>query len=243
MPPRGRLRRWAPDTEPTRTLQLLVEDRRHRVDQKTAPLNRLTARLKMDDPQVWSWFRALDSPAVLAFLQRWPTLEAAQPATPRKLREFFERHDGGEAEPIEPRVQPIRQALPATLDPAVIGSSARLVQVTVQPLTGLRQAIQDEEKEMEQCTRTHPDFAIFDSLPGAGQALTPRLLVACGTRRDRFASAADISELPRDGPGGRAQWPPAVDSLAVGLPPVPAPDLPRMGQPDPLPLGLGPRPL
>ena len=45
---RDRLRLWRPDTEQTRELQFLVEDRRCMVNEKTRCLNRLTQRLKHD---------------------------------------------------------------------------------------------------------------------------------------------------------------------------------------------------
>jgi len=44
---RDRLQAWKPDTEETRLLQFLVEDRRRQVDQKTGLLNQLTGRLKL----------------------------------------------------------------------------------------------------------------------------------------------------------------------------------------------------
>ena len=39
-----------------------------------------------------------------------------------------------------------------------------------------------------------PDYALFKSLPGAGPQLTPRLLVAFGEQRERFATAAEIQK-------------------------------------------------
>ncbi|MFN9431682.1 MAG: transposase [Acidobacteriota bacterium] len=48
-----------PDTVETRTMQLLVEERRKLVDQKTACTNRLTAHLKRDFPQALDWFGEL----------------------------------------------------------------------------------------------------------------------------------------------------------------------------------------
>jgi transposase len=39
-----------------------------------------------------------------------------------------------------------------------------------------------------------PDYALFDSLPGAGPALAPRLLVAFGERRERFPDAASLQK-------------------------------------------------
>jgi hypothetical protein len=36
------------------------------------------------------------------------------------------------------------------------------------------------------------DFALFQSLPGAGKVMLPRLIAAFGTRRQRFSNAAEI---------------------------------------------------
>ena len=41
----------------------------------------------------------------------------------------------------------------------------------------------------------HPDAEIFRSLPGAGPCLAPRLLVAFGTNRARFESAAEVAQF------------------------------------------------
>jgi hypothetical protein len=37
--------------------------------------------------------------------------------------------------------------------------------------------------------QAHPDFPLFDALPGAGAVFAPRLLVAFGAQRERFPSA------------------------------------------------------
>ena len=39
-----------------------------------------------------------------------------------------------------------------------------------------------------------PDYELFDSLPGAGPALAPRLLVAFGERRERFPDPASLQK-------------------------------------------------
>jgi len=41
----------------------------------------------------------------------------------------------------------------------------------------------------------HPDAALFLALPGAGAALAPRLLVAFGSDRQRFQTAAELQTL------------------------------------------------
>ena len=54
---RDKLRRLAPDSEATRRVQNLVEERRSLVNQKTAQSNRLTNHLKIYFPQMLSWFK------------------------------------------------------------------------------------------------------------------------------------------------------------------------------------------
>ena len=123
------------------------------------------------------------------FLLRWPTLEAAQKATSRALKTFFSKHN---CQDVERRIEEIRKAICATHDQAVIRSAMFMVQATVRQIQTIQQDISQCEERIEQLTKSHPDFAIFDSLPGAGDALIPRLIAALGTQRDRFSSAAEI---------------------------------------------------
>src|SRR5690348_242644 len=114
---RSRLRRLQPDTEQTRELQFLVENRRRLVDDKTCFSNRLIAQLKLYFPQILRWFYKPASPVACDFLLRWPTLEAAQKAKPAALKTFFLKHN---CQDVERRLEEIRQAVCATHDQAVI---------------------------------------------------------------------------------------------------------------------------
>lgn len=186
---RSRLRRLKPDTEETRELQFLVEVRRKLVDDRTRFSNRLTAQLKLYYPQVLTWFYKVTSPVTCEFLTRWPTLQAVQKAPSRTLSQFFQRHNCRDQ---EGRIEGIRSAVPATFDQAIIRASVLMVQATVRLIENLKQDIERCDERIEELTKSHPDFAIFDSLPGAGDALIPRLITALGTRRDRFANASEI---------------------------------------------------
>jgi transposase len=207
---RAHLRRLDPDTEQTRSLQMLVEERRRMVNENTRQSNRLTARLKLYFPQVLTWFDEVDSPLVGAFLQRWPTLEAVQRVRPKTLRQFFYCHNCRNHERIELRLQQIRDAIPATRDKAVICSSTASVAVMVQIIQTLRNGIASLDKEIEAIAKAHPDYAIFDSLPGAGKVMVPRLIAAMGSRRDRFSSAAEVQSYSGIAPvlqqSGKSRW-------------------------------------
>ena len=46
----------------------------------------------------------------------------------------------------------------------------------------------------------HLDSALFDSPPGTGPVIAPRLLVALGSDRERFAGAGEIQSYSGIGP-------------------------------------------
>ncbi len=207
---RDQLRAWEPDTPETRTIQFLAEDRRTLVDEKTRQTHRLRDRLKLYFPQMVEWFEDLDSPLVGDLLGRWPTLEELQKARPATLRQFFQQHNCRSVERIEPRLEQIRQAIPATHDQAVVQAGVSLVKVLVQQIATLRQGIADLQRQIAELFRQHEDGALYDSLPGAGPALAPRLLAAMGTRRERYQSAAEVQCYSGIAPvlerSGQSQW-------------------------------------
>lgn len=192
---RAHLRRLSPDTEQTRLVQQLVEARRKLVNEKTRQGNRLTAKLKLYFPQILTWFDEVDSALVGAFLERWPTLEALQKARQATLRSFFTQHNCRRAELIEQRLELIRQSVPAIRDVAVIQSAVAMVSVLVGLIATIRQGIAALDRQIERAAAAHPDFAIFDSFPGAGPVLAPRLLAAFGSQRDRYHSAAELQQF------------------------------------------------
>jgi len=63
---RNKLRLLSPDTEATRRIQNLVEERRKLVDEKTEHTNRLASHLKIYFPQMLKWFEHLDTERVLS---------------------------------------------------------------------------------------------------------------------------------------------------------------------------------
>jgi transposase len=189
---RDKLRRLNPDTEETRTLQFLVEGRRKFVNEKTRYSNRLTDCLKMYYPQVLHWFCEVSSEIAGEFLQRWPTLEKLQKARPETLRKFFVHYHSAQSERVDCRLEEIRHAIAATKDPAVLTAGTSNTAALVRILRELRATIQDYDKQIETLARQHPEFALFDSFPGAGAALVPRLIAAMGTQRERYQNAGEV---------------------------------------------------
>lgn len=189
---RERLRRLQPDTVETRLLHFLVEERRQTVDEKTRQNNRLTACLKLYFPQILAWFDDVTSCLVGDLLERWPDLEQLQRAHPGTLRKFFHQHNCRSQRLLEQRIQAIYQALPATRDQAVLEAGRRITRGLVALLATLRSNIAAFDQRIAELVDSHPDAALFASLPGAGDVLVPRLIVAFGTHRDRYQSAQEM---------------------------------------------------
>jgi transposase len=207
---RDKLRRLSPDTDATRRVQNLVEERRKLVDEKTEQSNRLTSHLKIYFPQMLDWFEHLDTELVCALLERWPTLQELQKVPPAKLRAFFSKHHCRDQELIEWRILAIRQSIPAIRDRAVIEAKSTVAKVIVQLIRTLREGLADLDEKIEEAAEVHPDFFIFESLPGAGPVLAPRLLVAFGSQRERYHNASEVQTYSGIAPvmekSGKKQW-------------------------------------
>ena len=189
---REKLRRINPDTTETRTLRFLVEERRKLVNERIRFSQRLNSHLKLYFPQVLSWFCNIGAQIAEEFLERWPTLEAVQRAKAKTLERFFADHNSRSPEKIKTRLEEIRRAVTATHDAAVITASSSAALSLVRILREMRVAISSYDAQIERLAQAHPDFLIFDSFPGAGAAMAPRLIAAFGTCRDRYQTAHEI---------------------------------------------------
>lgn len=191
---RERLHQLQPDTEETRLLQELVETRRRLVDEKTRQKLRLIGCLKIYFPQVLQWFDEVDSPLVEGLLERWGSLPELQRSHPGTLSKFFHQHNCRSEERIRERIEAIHQAMPATKDRALVEGGRFKAQALVKVIATLRGLIAEADRQIQKLVEQHPDASLFASLPGAGPALVPRLIVAFGTQRDRFQSASEVQQ-------------------------------------------------
>jgi transposase len=199
-----------PQSPTMRALEQLVAHRRRVVGDKVRMTNRLTSTLKNYFPHVLQWFQDKDTTLFCDFLSRWPTLKAAQLARRTTLETFFHAHHVRSADVIAQRIQAIKSATPLTTDEGVIAPHALLVQALVAQLRVTLQAIADFDTAIAQRAQSHPDFPLFQALPGAGPVFAPRLLVAFGEQRERYATAAELQKYAGIAPvterSGKKSW-------------------------------------
>jgi transposase len=183
-----------PQSAGMRSLLSLIEQRRELVGDKTRFTNRLTNALKQYYPQALEWFDDIDTVLFCDFLTRWPTLPAVRRATRKTLEMFFHAHNCRRAKLVEGRLESIRCAVSLTDDPGIVAPHRLLALMLVAQLRTALAAIDVFDREIAAVARALPDFDLFDSLPGAGPHLTPRLLAALGEQCDRFRGADELQK-------------------------------------------------
>lgn len=193
---RDKLTPWCPPSPPLRELERLVEFRRKMVEDRTSLAQRLQALLKEYYPVALEVV-GTDVTSVMAcdFLDKWPTLAHLQRARRTTIDHFYTQHNCRSATRRRAYLDCIAAAQPLTTDAAIIESSALLVTVLTAQLRALGRGIAQFDDVIAEQFAALDDAPIFASLPGAGPALAPRLLVAFGEDRERFTSAQDVAAL------------------------------------------------
>ena len=199
-----------PDDPEVRALSQLTEHRRGIVQDRVDLTNKITGLLKNYYPHVLQWFQDKDTMIFCDFLSRWSTLKDAKSARKSTLIKFFNQHNSRYLKVNERRIEEIKNAVPLTTDPGVIEPNRMLIELLVKQLRVLISGIELLDKEIRTRYREQKDRIIFDSFPGAGPQLAPRLLAAFGTNRDRYTNAAEIQQYSGIAPvierSGQKSW-------------------------------------
>jgi transposase len=208
---RDKLKAWKPDDADTRTLGILTEDRRRCVDWRTKLVLRLQAVLKGYFPQALALVADnLTSNMACDFIQKWPTLDALKRAKPQAVRAFYYGHNYRRGDLIEENLEKIRTAVALTEDKAIVTTSTIAVQTLAKQIRVNNAAVAEYDEQIKALYRQHPDAFIFESLPGSGKVMGPRLLCAYGTDRGRYADASDIQAYSGIAPvverSGKHEW-------------------------------------
>jgi transposase len=202
---------WVAGCPQTRELRQWVESRRMLVGEKVRLTNRITASLKSYFPQVLDWFEDKDTGVFCAFIEQFPTVQAAQAATPDALTAFFRSHHAGRMSAIHRRIQQIHDAgPPLTRDAAIVEPAQALTGALILLLKVILTQLTEFNAKIAERFVALPDAELFANLPGAGPHLAPRLLVAFGVDRSRFTSAqafmSYVGIAPVKEESGKKRW-------------------------------------
>jgi transposase len=202
---------WRPDTEHTRLLRSLCEDRRKAVDMRTGLCNSLRAKLKEYFPQALKLVGdELFSELCCSFLMKWPRFESVARAQPEMVRRFYYGHHSRSEQLISQRLELIASSRPLCTDAAVLEAAIMWVRTLIAQIRNLNRAIKGYDQRIGELFKAHPDRFIFKSLPGAGPQLAPRLLAAFGTDRERYGEAVEVANYFGISPvierSGKQEW-------------------------------------
>lgn len=205
-----RFKKLTPQSSEMRTLVALVEQRRKLVHERVRITNRLRNTLKQYYPQILDWFDHIDTRLFCEFVERWPTLEKAKRARKSTLTTFFAQHRMRRANVLQRRFDAIDAATALTTDKAVVETNQLNALVHADMLKTLLRSINKYDEQIAAIAPQLEDYHLFESLPGAGPHLTPRLLAAFGEQRERFKNAAELQQYAGIAPvterSGKKHW-------------------------------------
>ena len=126
------------------------------------------------------------------------------------MLQFFNQHNSRYPAINEKRIVDIKAAQALTDDPGVIEPNKIMIEVLIPQLKLLIEGIERMDKEIKLRYKNQSDRKIFDSFPGAGPQLAPRILVAFGSNRDRYNTATDMQKYAGVAPvteqSGQKKW-------------------------------------
>ena len=171
-------------------LEALVRQRRHLVDMRTALVEQLSAVLKAYYPQALELAgSSLSSPMALELLERWPDLAVAKRARWSAVQRFYRRHHCGRDAVLKRRGELLKTARAvSTADSYVAPLRLQMLSI-VRQMAAQNASLAQFETAIAEAYAQAPGRDIIDSLPGLGEALGPRLWVACQQAGARTTSS------------------------------------------------------
>ena len=188
-----RLRPLAPQSDAIKALRGLVRGRDDLVGTKVALAHQLTALLESFWPGAARIFSALASPIALAFLERYPTPEAAARLGPKRLAGFLAQHRYSGRRSPEALLERLRSAPEGGAGEAEGQAKGELVRALARTLQALVAEIAKLSSRIEHAIAALPDGRIVMSFPRAGTICAAQILAELGDVRARFPSEHQLA--------------------------------------------------
>jgi transposase len=188
-----RLRPLAPQSDAIKALRGLVRGRDDLVGTKVALAHQLTALLESFWPGAARIFSALASPIALAFLERYPTPEAAVRLGPKRLAGFLAQHRYSGRRSPEALLERLRSGPEGGAGEAEGQAKGELVCALARTLQALVAEIAKLSRRIEHAIAALPEGRIVMSFPRAGTICAAQILAELGDVRARFPSEHQLA--------------------------------------------------
>lgn len=191
---RARMRPLTRDSEQTITLRMTVRARQDLVHARVAMANQLRAHLQTTLPGVIGLFRDIDSTITLRFLTRFPSQDKVDWLSRTRLGNWLHSIGYNHLANLDRLWDHLHGATRGTSGPEA-AARAQITLALVAALTSLRTQIKTLEDQIADQLASHPDAAIFTSLPRSGTVRAARLLAEIGDARGRFPTPEALTCL------------------------------------------------
>lgn len=204
-----RLTSLKPQSDAIKALRGLVRGRDDLVGAKVALANQLTALLDSFWPGAAAIFADIASPIALAFVERYPTPEAAARLGPRRLAGFLAQHQYCGRRSPEALLERLNAAAEGRAGEAESEAKGELVRALARTLQTLLSEIAKITSRIEHAVAELPDGKIVMSFPRTGRICAAQILAELGDVRERFQTedqlAAEAGLAPVTYASGKAR--------------------------------------
>jgi transposase len=170
------------------------------IQQRTLLVNQLQQALYEYYPVVLEAFEDWTLESTWDLIIEFPTPQALQQAGRRRWEKFLHAHRLWRQKSAEERLAVFARATEFCGAPATLAAKSLLAVSLAKLLRTLQAQLDQYRQQIQQLFEQHPQHDLFDSLPGAGATLAPRLLGSLGAQPDRFTDPQTLQCLAGTAP-------------------------------------------
>lgn len=171
-----------------KALQALVRGRDDLVATRVQLANQLRTLLESFWPGAAAVFADIDSPIALAFVERYPTPEAASSLGPKRMAAFCAQHAYCGRRSAEDLLARLHEAAPAVCAELQMEAKGELARCLARTLKSVVEQIRLLSSRIEHHVASLEDGKILMSFPRAGRICAAQILSELGSVRERFLS-------------------------------------------------------
>jgi transposase len=176
----------------TQQIQLLCRDEIGLIEQRTALVNQLQQALSEYYPAALEAFDDWTRPSAWEFVLEFPTPEILLKRKRSRWVKFFHTQKLWRAETAEKRLDILARAGEFCGSPAVTAAKSLLAVSLAKTLHIVQDQLDQYREQIQKLFAEHGESGLFDSLPGAGLTLAPRLLGEVGGDPKRFEDTVNL---------------------------------------------------
>lgn len=192
-----------------RALRALVRGRDDLVAARVQLANQLRSLLDSFWPGAAALFADIDSPIALAFIDRYPTPEAAARLGPKRMAAFCAQHAYCGRRSVDELLRRLQEAPGAACAELEMEAKGELARCLARTLARLIEQIRLLSSRIEHHVAALDDGRILMSFPRAGRICAAQILAELGSVRERFANpdqlAAEAGVAPVTYQSGRSK--------------------------------------